>query len=273
MFNEIVRAEIWLQDTLESQETIDTLAERLGYSTSQVRRRFRQHFGMSPSAYREALRLEKASRLLIHTPLGIRTVAGRCGYTNHSAFSRAFLRRFRHSPRYHRLTGREALAEAAARAGSAPRPEIETLPPCAAVVAREYATSETLPPPRRWLERLDGYPLPLPGASERAAALLLLHDPGPQSGLPRLDLGVLVDGESAGSLPIPPTLRLLELPQARCACLDLPGPQRLHDTLVALLAALPEMGEHYNGDAVRLVRSESALTLQLPLLDGEETQR
>ena len=82
-----------------------------------------------------------------------------------------------------------------------------------------------------------------------------------------------MDGESAGSLPIPPTLRLLELPRTRCACLDLPGPQRIHDTLVTLLAALPEMGEHYNGDPVRLVRSESALTLQLPLLDGEETPR
>ena len=68
---------------------------------------------MSPSAYREALRLEKAGRLLVHTPISIREIARLCGYTNHSAFSRAFLRRFRCSPRQHRRDGRKALAEAA----------------------------------------------------------------------------------------------------------------------------------------------------------------
>lgn len=268
MFNEIVRAEIWLQDTLESHKTIDTLAERLGYSTSQVRRRFRQHFGMSPSAYREALRLEKASRLLIHTPLNIRKVASRCGYTNHSAFSRAFLRRFRHSPRHHRLAGRKALAEAAARTGRTPRPRLQAQPPCTAIVAREYVTSDCLPPPQSWPTKLDGYQAPLPGA----AAILLLHAPGPEGGLPRRDLGVLVEGEAASGLVIPPSLRLIELTETRCATLELQGPQGVNDSLTALLAELPALGEYYSGDPVRLIKSESTLRLQLPLLDPAEAR-
>ena len=84
MFNEMMRAEIWLQETLASGESLEELAARLGYSSSQVRRRFRQCFGLSPSAYRESLRLEKAARLLTFTPRGVREIAGRCGYTNHS---------------------------------------------------------------------------------------------------------------------------------------------------------------------------------------------
>ncbi|WP_235014754.1 helix-turn-helix domain-containing protein [Billgrantia desiderata] len=97
-----MRAEIWLQDHLESQQGIEDLASRLGYSTSQVRRRFKQCFGLSPSAYRDSLRLEKAARLLALTPLSIRTIASQCGYQNHSAFSRAFQRYHNQTPRQYR---------------------------------------------------------------------------------------------------------------------------------------------------------------------------
>lgn len=267
MFNEIVRAEIWLQDTLDSQESMAALAERLGYSASQVRRRFRQYFGMSPSAYREALRLEKAGRLLVHTPLGIREVARRSGYANHSAFSRAFLRRFRCSPREHRQVGRRALAEAASGLSLDVSPWIRQVPSCAAVVARQYEATDTLPSPDSWHRCLNGYQLPLPGAPERAAAIMLMYSPGPDAALPRRDIGVLVDGRAADSLAIPPSLRMLRLPEARCACLDLPDPAGLEPTLAGVLATLPEMSEHYSGDPVRLIKGTSGVELQLPLLE------
>lgn len=267
MFNEIVRAEIWLQDTLESQESIAALAERLGYSTSQVRRRFRQYFGMSPSAYREALRLEKAGRLLVHTPISIREIARLCGYSNHSAFSRAFLRRFRCSPREHRQSGRRALAKAASEAGGELSPRIQRIAPCSAVVARQYEPGAALPAPDSWHESLNGYQLPLPGAPERAAAIMLLYAMGPEAALPRRDIGVLVDGRAADSLAIPPSLRLLQLPEARVACLDLPDPAGLEPMLAGVLATLPEMSEHYSGDPVRLIKGASGIELQLPLLE------
>ena len=265
MFNEIVRAEIWLQDTLESQESIAALAERLGYSSSQVRRRFRQYFGMSPSAYREALRLEKAARLLIHTPLGILEIARRCGYTNHSAFSRAFLRRFDRSPRTHRQAGREALARRAGDVGLAHAPRIRQFAPRSAVVARRYEPAAMLPPPDTWHACLNGYQLPPPDVAARAATIMLLQ---PDADLPRRDVGVLVDGQAADTMPIPPSLRLLRLPAARCACIDLADIGMLNHTLAALLAALPQMAEHYSGDPVRLVNGESGIELQLPLLEA-----
>ena len=128
MFNEMMRAEIWLEETLASGESLEELAARLGYSSSQVRRRFRQCFGLSPSAYRESLRLEKAARLLTFTPRGVREIAGRCGYTNHSAFSRAFQRRYHQSPREFRLNRHRALKAARPTALAVP-PTLHTLPP------------------------------------------------------------------------------------------------------------------------------------------------
>ncbi|MGM0913564.1 MAG: helix-turn-helix transcriptional regulator [Pseudomonadota bacterium] len=268
MFNEIMRAEIWLQDTLESQESIEALAERLGYSTSQVRRRFRQYFGMSPSAYREALRLEKAGRLLVHTPISIREIARLCGYTNHSAFSRAFLRRFRCSPRQHRRDGRKALAEAARGASLDVSPRIRQVPSCAAVVARQYEATDTLPSPDSWHRCLNGYQLPLPGAPERAAAITLLYTPRTDACLPRRDTGVLVDDQAANSLAVPPSLRMLRLPTERCACIELTDHRSLDGTLASLLTALPDLAEHYSGDPIRLVKSDRGVELQLPLLEA-----
>jgi len=53
MFNAMTRAEIWLQDTLDKPLGIEDLANHIGYSSSQVRRQFRQSCHFSPSAYRE----------------------------------------------------------------------------------------------------------------------------------------------------------------------------------------------------------------------------
>ncbi|MBT2788101.1 MULTISPECIES: AraC family transcriptional regulator [unclassified Halomonas] len=99
MFNAMTRAEIWLQDTLDKPLGIEDLANHIGYSSSQVRRQFRQSFHISPSAYREKRRLERAAALLALTPLNIAQIAIRCGYQNHSSFSRAFQRQYRLSPR------------------------------------------------------------------------------------------------------------------------------------------------------------------------------
>lgn len=87
MFNAMTRAEIWLQDTLDKTLGIEDLANHLGYSSSQIRRQFRQCFDVSPSAYREKRRLERAAVLLSLTPQNIAQIALRCGYLNHSSFS------------------------------------------------------------------------------------------------------------------------------------------------------------------------------------------
>lgn len=110
MFNAMTRAEIWLQDTIDKPLSIEDLANHIGYSSSQVRRQFRQSFHISPSAYREKRRLERAAVLLALTPLNIAQIAIRCGYQNHSSFSRAFQRRYQHRPRNFRQILKNSLS-------------------------------------------------------------------------------------------------------------------------------------------------------------------
>lgn len=264
MFNEMMRAEIWLQETLESGQSIEELAERLGYSSSQVRRRFRQCFGFSPSGYRENLRLEKAARLLAYTPHSIREVAEGCGYTNHSAFSRAFQRRYRQSPREYR-NAHQARGKRPRAAGLGAIPDIRTLTPCTAVVTRCYVPPMQLEPPEAWPRAL-WEEAPPQGVPVDTAAIALLHDTASDCCLPKLDLGVLIDPLQASALAMPPSLRLLTLPGTRSACLPLPEVDALATALESLLSAtLPELGEHYSGDAIRLVAAADGLQLQLPL--------
>ncbi len=264
MFNEMMRAEIWLQETLESGQSIEELAVRLGYSSSQIRRRFRQCFGFSPSGYRENLRLEKAARLLAYTPHSIREVAEGCGYTNHSAFSRAFQRRYQQSPREYR-NAHQARGKRPRAAGLGAIPDIRTLAPCTAVVTRCYVPPMQLEPPEAWPRAL-WEEAPPQGVPVDTAAIALLHDTASDCCLPKLDLGVLIDPLQASGLAMPPSLRLLTLPGTRSACLPLPEVDALATTLESLLAAtLPELGEHYSGDAIRLVAAADGLQLQLPL--------
>ena len=120
MFNAMTRAEIWLQDTLDKPLGIEDLANHIGYSSSQVRRQFRQSFHISPSAYREKRRLERAAVLLALTPLNIAQIAIRCGYHNHSSFSRAFQRHYQLRPRDFRQSLKSALSR------SMPNPGFKT---------------------------------------------------------------------------------------------------------------------------------------------------
>ncbi|WP_235272561.1 helix-turn-helix transcriptional regulator [Halomonas sp. KO116] len=75
------------------------MVNHTGYSSSQVRRQFRQSFQITPSAYRKKRRLERAAVLLALTPLNIAQIAICCGYHNHSSFSRAFQHRYQLRPR------------------------------------------------------------------------------------------------------------------------------------------------------------------------------
>ncbi|MFY0990159.1 helix-turn-helix transcriptional regulator [Halomonas sp. C05BenzN] len=269
MFNEMMRAEIWLQETLASDLGIEDLARRLGYSSSQVRRRFRQHFGMSPGAYRDRLRLEKAARLLVHTPHGVSRIAEMCGYRNHSAFSRAFHRRYTRSPREYRRRQRWCMRKNEWAAATGFPVELRDMPPRDAIVTRRYASSRTLDDPSEWKHPLeDGEPLP-PRLSE-AIPIALLHDQPLDSELPRLDLGVQVAHGEAADLALPLPFRLVELPARRHACVPLEQISQLPAAVHFVLGrTLPEQGEHLNGEPPLLLDTPAGLELQLPLLEAE----
>jgi transcriptional regulator GlxA family with amidase domain len=60
---------------------------------------FRSGAGTSPAAAYRRIRLNEARRLLEQTRQSVAEIAGRCGYTDAAAMTRAFRREFGQSPR------------------------------------------------------------------------------------------------------------------------------------------------------------------------------
>jgi AraC family transcriptional regulator len=86
-------------------QSLSDLARRLGLHPIYVARAFRARFGCAVGDYARCLRVERARRLLHHTPLGLSEVAVRAGYSDQSHMTRDFRRAFDQSPgAYRRLT-------------------------------------------------------------------------------------------------------------------------------------------------------------------------
>ncbi|WP_111411705.1 helix-turn-helix domain-containing protein [Billgrantia lactosivorans] len=270
MFNEMMRAEIWLQEHLDSQQGIEDLASRLGYSTSQVRRRFKQCFGLSPSAYRDTLRLEKAARLLAFTPFSIQSIASRCGYQNHSAFSRAFQRYHNQTPRQYRQALRLKLHHnpyCQGHGGDPPNYEIRRAPSRQALVTRLYRTerSQPLKVLRKWAQHAKGVDS-LPDRLRQGQTIALMHNIPLPSDVERIDVGPLVDGGEASAIAIPASFRLLILPAQLYACVKLDSLEEIPDVIQYLVCeGLPAQDLHASGDAVQVEWNEEGVLVRLPV--------
>ena len=75
-----------------------------GLSVAQLERHCKRIFQLTPRQMIHKARLEQASRLLLDTELPITDIALRCGYTDHSAFSRQFRALTSLSPSQYRET-------------------------------------------------------------------------------------------------------------------------------------------------------------------------
>ena len=82
---------------------LGALARRLKVSESQVQRDFKAGFGMSPRAFLRKLRIEKAM-VLREGEESVASIAQAVGFSDHSAFSRAFRTMAGMSPRRYRST-------------------------------------------------------------------------------------------------------------------------------------------------------------------------
>ncbi len=106
---DILQAQIWLQDHFEKPVAIAGLATRFGLSLRTFNRRFRDAVGESPLEYLQALRLDAARQLLQSTNLSIAEIAQRCGYQDTAWFARLFRRLYDVTPRAYRHTVRAKL--------------------------------------------------------------------------------------------------------------------------------------------------------------------
>ncbi|MFC3282927.1 helix-turn-helix transcriptional regulator [Litchfieldella rifensis] len=274
MFNNMMRAEIWLQDRLASQQGIEDLAERLGYSSSQIRRNFKRCFGVSPSTYRDRLRLDKAALLLSYTQLGINEIALQCGYRNHSAFSRAFLRNYRISPREFRKAEKLKLEIRRRTMEHDYHVRIGHAKDQQTVVTRFYSTQAAR---NTALDFLDHEALEaLPERLRDESPIAIVHGNPLTADFTCADLGVQIKADIADELAPPLPFRSLGLPAYRYASVTVDDLSELGDTLTFLLAkALPERGEFASGLPLKLLwpngnarqrhKRKSGIEVRLPL--------
>jgi len=83
----------WMQDHLERDLDVPTLARHAGYSERSFYRKFTEATGKTPAHFVEDLRLD-AARTLLSKGLSLKLIAGRVGLKSSARLGQAFERRF-----------------------------------------------------------------------------------------------------------------------------------------------------------------------------------
>lgn len=81
------------EDLLNTGIDVTGLARRLGVTRQKLFKAFRQRMDVTPVAYLQSLRMQRAKQLLASTDMKIRAVAAACGYANEKYFYRRFRER------------------------------------------------------------------------------------------------------------------------------------------------------------------------------------
>ena len=100
----VLRVAEFLALNYNGSHSMRDLASSCFISESQLRRRFCAEYGMPPIAYRNRLRCNIASELLIKTSLSVYDISERVGYSAVSDFYRIFKKNFGVSPSEYRKT-------------------------------------------------------------------------------------------------------------------------------------------------------------------------
>ena len=103
----------WIPDHVDQDISVAALAERAFMSPRNFARVFTREVGITPGAYVESVRIERARLLLETTDLLLDDISRRCGFGTAETLRRAFTRRLRVSPAEYRARFRPAFAEPA----------------------------------------------------------------------------------------------------------------------------------------------------------------
>jgi transcriptional regulator GlxA family with amidase domain len=93
-----------MEDNLDADLSVASLAARVGWSERHFARRFTAETGRSPGRHVEDLRLDAARRLLELSDVGVDVVAAQCGFASREVLHRAFRRRFGTTPARYRIS-------------------------------------------------------------------------------------------------------------------------------------------------------------------------
>lgn len=102
----------WLSMHFNQPMTLDNMAAQAKMSVRSFTRAFATELGVTPMAYLEGLRCDRAKALLLDTDLPMKNVAFRSGFSSDEQMRKVFRRRFSLSPRDYRARFKTA-AEAA----------------------------------------------------------------------------------------------------------------------------------------------------------------
>lgn len=94
----VKKAMLLLEQNLAEPLRIESLASMLQIGRRQLERRFNHDIGMSPSEYRQRLRVERSRWLLEHTDLQVGEIALECGFQSSAHFSRVMRQQFGEAP-------------------------------------------------------------------------------------------------------------------------------------------------------------------------------
>ena len=86
----INRARLRIREAVESNLTIQQIAEESGMSYSNFRKLFKVYTGMSPALYQQDLKLQRAKELLTATDMSIKEIAYRLNFDSPDYFSAKF---------------------------------------------------------------------------------------------------------------------------------------------------------------------------------------
>ena len=93
----------WMEEKLGSHISQDHITRLFNISERSLIRRFKRATGETPNQYLQNLRLDAASKLLLHTSKSIDTITLSVGYLDVSSFTRLFKRRTGMSPGIYRV--------------------------------------------------------------------------------------------------------------------------------------------------------------------------
>ena len=80
----------YLQEHLAEEVSLSVLAERFHLNPQYISQLFKNEIGVGFLAYLTNIRMEKAKKLLLSTPLSVAEVAERSGYGDYRAFTKVF---------------------------------------------------------------------------------------------------------------------------------------------------------------------------------------
>lgn len=98
----VSRAIEYLSRRIEENPSVSEIADSCGVSEVYLRKKFKENMGISPSEYRNKLRLEKASAYLKYGDISVQEISDTLGYSTVSHFIKEFKARFGASPLQYR---------------------------------------------------------------------------------------------------------------------------------------------------------------------------